>query len=328
MIQKVTAWLAALLLCLALTGCFFSGANQAPILSIHVLPREGYAPLSVAFDASGSVDPEGKALSVLWDFGDGTSSSTQAATHVYPESGSYQARVTVTDLQGLSSSATVTVTVSSIPAGYFPRRFEWERDGEARVWEVLIYNDLYQYFKGLRRIPFVDTYLYGDYVSDPLDDPTLEDYADALWDRVGQNDESFILEALSFVQGAIQYQADPVGVEHPLYPLETLADGQGDCEDTAILLVSLLRARGIPSKLAFVDTDNDRTPDHVLVFVAASPSLVADLECVGDATTFQWDGRTYALAETAVDLGVHPLGCDPWNLDEEDLAELWSFPSL
>jgi len=174
----------------------------------------------------------------------------------------------------------------------------------------------------------VDTYLYGDYVSDPRDDPTIKDYARALWDRAGQDDDEFIHEALAFVQGAIRYQADPPGVEHPLYPLETLADGDGDCEDTAILFVSLLKAMDIPSKLAFVDTDNDLTPDHVLVFVAIPPSMVADLECAGDVTTFRWDDRLFALAETAVDLGVYPLGCDPWNLDEEDLAELWSFPSL
>ena len=32
------------------------------------------------------------------------------------------------------------------------------------------------------------------------------------------------------------------------------------------------------------------------------------------------------LAETAVDQGTFALGCDPWDLDEDDLAELWSFP--
>ncbi|MBE0635450.1 hypothetical protein IH601_05595, partial [Candidatus Bipolaricaulota bacterium] len=54
---------------------------------------------------------------------------------------------------------------------------------------------------------------------------------------------------------------------------------------------------------------------------------VSELSCAGAVTTFTWDNQTYALAETAVDNGVYLLGCDPWNLDEEDLAELWSFPA-
>jgi len=129
------------------------------------------------------------------------------------------------------------------------------------------------------------------------------------------------------VQGAIRYQADPPGTEHPFYPLETLADGYGDCEDTAILFVSLLRAMYIPCKLAFVDTDDDGTPDHVLAFVAIPSQSQADLECAGEVTAFEWNNLTFVLAETAVDQGAFALGCDPWGLDEDDLAELWSFPN-
>lgn len=327
-IRKNVVLPVGLLVCLMLAGCISSGVNQAPILAIDVLPREGYAPLSVVFDVSRSMDPEGKALTVLWDFGDGSVASDRVTTHTYQDVGLYEVRVTLTDPEGLSSSATVDIDVQSIPSGYFPRRYEWERNGEARVWEVLIPYDLYQTYKGTLRQVLVDTHLYGDYVSDPRDDPTIRDYALALWSRAGQDEAEFIHETLSFVQGAIRYQADPPGVEHPLYPLETLADGHGDCEDTAILFVSLLQAMGIASKLAFVDTDNDLTPDHVLVFVAISPSMATDLHCDGTITTFTWDQQMYALAETAVDLGVYPLGCDPWNLDEEDLAELWSFPNL
>jgi hypothetical protein len=109
--------------------------------------------------------------------------------------------------------------------------------------------------------------------------------------------------------------------------LETLADGRGDCEDTAILFVSLLQAMDIPCKLAFVDTDGDRIPDHVLAFVAVSQSLLAALACADTLTAFDWDGQTFVVAETAVDFGSYALGCDPWDLDETDLAELWSFPN-
>jgi len=318
---------AGLLLCLGLSGCLFPASNFPPVLVLEVLPREGYVPLDVVFDASGSFDPEGEALTIQWDFGDGETALGSTVTHSYQSEGGYQSHVTITDHEGEAVTETVSINVRPIPDDYILRRFEWERDEEPRVWELLIPYQLYQDYKGTLRVPYVDNYLYGDYVIDSKDDPTIEDYAVALWNRVGQDDDEFIHEALAFVQGAIRYQADPAGTEHPFYPLETLADGYGDCEDTAILFVSLLRAMGIPCKLAFVDTDDDGTPDHVLAFVAIPSQSLADLECAGDVTAFEWDDLTFVLAETAVDQGTFTLGCDPWDLDEDDLAELWSFPN-
>ena len=317
---------AGLLLCLGLSGCLFPVSNFPPVLLLEVLPREGYAPLEVVFDASESFDPEGGALAIQWDFGDGETASGSTATHSYQSDGDYQARVTVSDSEGESATETILIDVRPIRDGYILRRFEWERDGEPRVWELLIPYDLYQEYKGRLRVPYVDNYLYGDYVADSKDDPTIEDYAVGLWNRVSQDDDEFIHEALAFVQGAIRYQTDPPGTEHPFYPLETLADGYGDCEDTAILFVSLMQAMHIPSKLAFVDTDDDGTPDHVLALVAVSNHLLSELTCAGDIVSFTWADGTFVIAETAVDIGIYGLGCDPWGLDEDDLAELWSFP--
>ena len=315
-----------LVLCLGLSGCLFPAANRAPILVLDVLPREGYTPLVVDFDASDSFDPEGKVLTIQWDFDDGETAIGATATHSYQTAGTYQARVTATDPEGETTVVIVPIVVESIPDGYTLRRFEWQRDGEPRIWELLIPYDLYQYYKGIRRVQFVDNYLYGDYVIDPLDDPTIKDYATALWNRAGQDDDEFIHEALAFVQGAIRYQADPPGIEHPLYPLETLADGDGDCEDTAILFVSLLKAMDVSCKLAFVDTNDDGSPDHVLALVAVSNQMLSELTCAGSVISFAWADGTFVIAETAVDIGIYALGCDPWGLDEDDLAELWSFP--
>jgi len=320
-------WVVGLVLCLGLSGCLFPTSNLPPVITLDVLPREGYVSLAVAFDASESFDPEGKALTIQWEFGDGETATGVTQIHSYRSAGEYEARVTVIDPQGESVVETVSIDVWSIPVGYTLRRFEWERDGEPRVWEVFIPYDLYQIYKGrLRNSPYVDK--YGDFVIDPQDDPTLHDYALELWNRAGQDDDEFIHETLAFVQGAISYQADLPTIDHPLYPLETLADGDGDCEDTAILFVSLLKAMGIQCKLAFVDTDDDGTPDHVLALVAVSGQLLSELSCAGDIMSFTWDDGTFVVAETAVDIGVYPLGCDPWGLDEDDLAELWSFPSL
>jgi len=292
---------------------------------LDVSPREGYLPLDVAFDAAKSFDPEGKAITIQWDFDDGETAAGPVVTHTYYDEGTYQVRVTIVDAQGNDASVIIPIVVRAIPDGYTLRTFTWERDGEQRTWDVLIPYSLYQDYKGrLRNSPYIDK--YDDFVRDPEDDPTLHDYATELWNRVGQDRGEFIQETLAFVQGAIRYQADPPGIDHPFYPLETLADGYGDCEDTAILYVSLLQEMDVECKLAFVDTDGDRTPDHVLVLVAVTSQLLSELTCSGPIVPFKWSDGTFVVAETAVDQGVYGLGCDPWGLDEEDLAELWSFP--
>jgi PKD repeat protein len=314
-----------LAVCLGLSGCLFPGANRAPVLVLDVLPREGYIPLAVGFDASDSFDPEGKVLTIQWDFDDGDSATGSTATHSYRTAGTYQVRVTGTDADGETAVVIVPIVVQTIPDGFTLRTLRWARDGESKVWDMLIPYGLYQDYRGrLRNSPYIDKYV--DFVNDPLDDPTLRDYALELWNRAGQNDDEFIREALAFVQGAIRYQADPNGIDHPLYPLETLADGDGDCEDTAILFVSLLKAMGISCKLAFVDTNDDISPDHVLVLVAVSDQLLSELDCANTILPFVWADGTFVVAETAVDHGVYGLGCDPWGLDEGDLVELWSFP--
>jgi PKD repeat protein len=49
------------------------------------------------FDASGSSDADGDALSYKWDFGDGATATGATAQHAYSKNGSYQVRVIVSD---------------------------------------------------------------------------------------------------------------------------------------------------------------------------------------------------------------------------------------
>jgi len=76
-----------------------------------------------------SSDPEGGALAYAWDFGDGATASGATASHVYTTEGHFSIRATVTDPQGLSSTATATVNVAWMslppPANFVlnPRHF-------------------------------------------------------------------------------------------------------------------------------------------------------------------------------------------------------------
>jgi len=65
----------------------FATSNVAPHAVVHAAPAYGATPLSVAFDATASSDPDGDALAYRWDFGDGTPPSHQAKpVHVFPSS--------------------------------------------------------------------------------------------------------------------------------------------------------------------------------------------------------------------------------------------------
>ena len=313
-------WLVALVM----SGCLFSGENRAPVASFVADPLDGYEPLTVTFNAADSYDPDGQPLTYEWSFGDGATGAGRATTHSY-DAGTYVATLTVTDTRGATATETLTIDIEPVPDGYLGVQFEWSQDAEIQYWNVLIPEGLYDTYSARVREPIADTYDYGAYVEDPLDDPTLEDLADDLWERAGRGYEPFAETVLAFVQGAIAYQPDPVGSEWPLYPIETLVEAKGDCEDTAILFVSLIRARGYSSKIAFVDTDTDGTPDHVLALVPVPTAYLSEIQCsgTGQATVLWYSGSSFVVAETAVSGEEIPLGCDPWGLDSADIITIW-----
>lgn len=103
---------------LILTGCGIFGQAPEANISTTPSPPEGNAPLSVDFDASGSSDPDGEISSYDWEFGDPDSGEDNTATgvqatHTYDSSGTYTVTLEITDDQGKTDQASVTVEVSS-----------------------------------------------------------------------------------------------------------------------------------------------------------------------------------------------------------------------
>jgi len=86
--------------------------NRAPAVELTATPTSGKAPLNVSFSATGS-DPDGDALTYVYDFGDGSKTATgRTATHKYGKAGVYTAKVTVTDTGGAKATAEVQITVT------------------------------------------------------------------------------------------------------------------------------------------------------------------------------------------------------------------------
>jgi PKD repeat protein len=92
------------------------GNGGTPSVQLTAKPSSGAAPLAVNFDATGSSDPDGGALTYSWSFGDGTPNATGVTlTHVYQNPGVYTAALTVRDGRGGTASTTTQITVSTVP---------------------------------------------------------------------------------------------------------------------------------------------------------------------------------------------------------------------
>ena len=86
---------------------------QPPVASFTASPSSGPVPLPVSFDGSASSAPAG-VTAYDWDFGDGSAhGSGVTAQHTYAVGGTFSARLTVTDLNGLTDTMSRTIAVSN-----------------------------------------------------------------------------------------------------------------------------------------------------------------------------------------------------------------------
>lgn len=93
-----------------------------PVAAFSLDPATGTAPLTVTFDASASLDPEGGPLSYSWDFGDGTGQPNAGAIvqHTYNDLvGEIEVTLRVRDASAQENSATQRVTLLNA-FGTFP----------------------------------------------------------------------------------------------------------------------------------------------------------------------------------------------------------------
>jgi hypothetical protein len=87
--------------------------NTSPVVKASVSPTSGDIPLVVSARASGSYDPDGQAVTFLWDFGDGKTSTDADVSHVYSNVGTYEVKVTVTEASAPFASSSDSFTVRS-----------------------------------------------------------------------------------------------------------------------------------------------------------------------------------------------------------------------
>jgi predicted transglutaminase-like cysteine proteinase len=281
--------------------------------------------------AAASTDPDGKIVSFDWQFGDGATAVGPMVTHVYSSDGTYRVTLTATDDLGAKQSTAQTVTVGTPAATPTPEptptpspdsivcTFRWSFGGTTRSLSISIPESLYEYYQSLSRGVWAEDG-YSRFVLDAGDDALMTELRDKL--LLNNSYQATIENALAFVQKSVSYQLDPGGTEYPRYPVETLVDGVGDCEDSAILYASIVRAFGYNAGvlLVSVDTDEDQVADHVAVLVRVADCFIT---AHPDRSLWNISGKTYAFAETAVSGGYLALGIDPWGIEQDDIHNIW-----
>ncbi len=101
----------------AIHRVIYSATNRPPVAVIQAGPLAGLLPLAVAFDGTGSSDPDpGDTLTYRWDLdGDGTFGDglLALAARTYTTAGLYHVGLRVTDSRGLSSTTFVDIAAGT-----------------------------------------------------------------------------------------------------------------------------------------------------------------------------------------------------------------------
>jgi hypothetical protein len=120
------------------------------------------------------------------------------------------------------------------------RTYTWDYAGQ--TWSFEYTFPAYEYHLQSSLARTLDYTIYGVYITDPLDDAILRDFVSKLEMMAGGLDVWQRLNLLVTLVQSIPYASE--SCEYPRYPLEMLIDGQGDCEDAAILTAALVQYMG------------------------------------------------------------------------------------
>lgn len=170
-----------------------------------------------------------------------------------------------------------------------PVNYSFTSYNECTSFNAVRYFDrnVYSYYKGLDR--YYEPSYYSKYVLDEHNLEAVAQVVSLLQEcklQAGYSDYELALEAINFVQKNIEYRTDmdTTGqLEYPRYPIETLMEGCGDCEDTSILLAAILK------KL-----------DYSVILLAYEKHMAVGVCC--DESSFgsyyEYNGKKYFYVET------------------------------
>lgn len=190
------------------------------------------------------------------------------------------------------------------------QHYEWEY--KDKTWQWDFYIPLSAYIKYANQPRVVSASFYVEMVWQSENEPFIEEIIQRI-NRVveeeGFSEREEVEFVVSFVQG-LPYTNDLETTtydDYPRYPIETLFDRGGDCEDSSIFVATLLDRMGYDVALLVVESVK-----HMAVGIAIPLSCGAYYEV---------NGKKYFYVETT--RPNQPLGM--CNLDVEDKSA-WVYP--
>ena len=174
----------------------------------------------------------------------------------------------------------------------YKRTVQWNFGGYTFTDQLVFNYSDYMYYRGLSKTQAKSAYAneYSNHayllqLAKMLD----EDAKD-----LGYTGYTLAEYLVAFVQQALPYKSDPYnnGWDYPKYPIETLVEQGGDCEDKAALTVALLKTFGFDAVLVSL-------PGH----------MAAAIYCSNCNGYYTYNGKRYAFIETTEtgwNIGVVP----------------------
>lgn len=169
---------------------------------------------------------------------------------------------------------------------YYHRMLTWEHKNDVWSCEILIPKELFQYY---RNIPRETKHEHNPrYVLSQSDIQVLQPLMHILNEEAKKRRYSQIDIVKNIIKSvqSLPYRTDieTMGVvEYARYPIETLVDGGGDCECTAILAAKLLYLTG--HDVAFINY-----PTHLAVGIAGVHG--------SEGTYFEFENKKYFFIDT------------------------------
>jgi hypothetical protein len=132
--------------------------------------------------------------------------------------------------------------------------YRWDYQGNTFTWEKELPMSIYEVQSRRHRV-----YDYGCYVADELTQSVAEEMYEGIRRQCEAKNFSSLETAefaIRFVQ-SLEYTSDDISTaydNYPRYPIETLIDEEGDCEDSSLLLAAILHKLGY--KVILLELDN------------------------------------------------------------------------
>lgn len=201
----------------------------------------------------------------------------------------------------LSSTGFTSIIPSFLPGmsptpieeGYYDIKYMWSYKGSLWTYSASIPKSTYNYYKNLDH----RSRDYAKYISDEGSKKYLSGLADTFRDAgsaKGYSASENARNVVAFVQ-SLPYTSDSVTTgydEYPRYPVETLVDKGGDCEDSALLTAGILKEMRFGVVLLLL-------PTHMAVGVVCEEGMTG--------TYYTYKGSKYYYLETTA---------SGWNIGE------------